>query len=246
MLSKKISSCQFLSKFRNINYFVSSYFLVSFCCLIVGCTLSENSVDEKDTYFTWESQQASKSWGKQPPKLETMFGFRLRMSKLEYETTFDSLILVGMANEKRQIRFGNTFDEYFDVEPHFHNDTIFQIDFEIQPTLTNLDTIIRTVDMRAVIEKLYTDMNIKKTDTTYSSDNKEVIYYEDAYGWLENNRLIKVYRRVFPNSTLLSYDFDDVEFTDLEFEKRYKASLLNQEISNLDTIRTNKLNNINK
>ena len=219
--------------------------LVFSVCLTMGCSSIINGADEKDTYFNWERQQASKSWGKEPPKLETMFGFRLRMSKLEYESTFDSLILVGLANEERQIRFGDTFDEYFEVEPHYHNDTLFQIDFQIQPTLTNADTIIRAVNMLTIIEKLYTNINVKKSDTTFDSDHK-IISYVDAYGWVDNNRLIKVYRRVYPDIILLRGEFDNVEFIDLTIKMRHEASLLNQEKTNIDTVRINKLKNISK
>jgi hypothetical protein len=168
------------------------------------------------------------------------------MSKLEYESTFDSLILVGLANEKRQIRFGDTFDEYFEVEPHYQNDSLFQIDFEIQPTLTNADTIIRAVDMLAVIEELYTNINVKKSDTTFDSEHKKILFYEDAYGWVDNNRLIKVYRRVFPDIILMRGEFDNVEFIDLAIKMRHEESLIKKEITNIDTVRINKLKNINK
>jgi len=246
LLFSKINTLVSLFQFLIFQKFSLFSILIFSVCLIVSCSSMGNGADEKDNYFNWESQQASKSWGKEPLKLETMFGFRLRMSKLEYESTFDSLILVGLANEKRQIRFGDTFDEYFEVEPHYHNDSLFQIDFEIQPTLTNADTIIRVVDMLAVIEKLYTNINIKKSDTAYDSGKKEVFFYEDAYGWVDNNRLIKVYRRVFPNIILMRGLFDNVEFIDLAVKMRHEASSLNQEITNIDSVRINKLNNINK
>lgn len=234
--SQRISFSQFI-------YFNIYAFFVFLC---TGCSSITNSADENDTNFSWEIQQASMSWGKEPLKLETMFGFRLRMSESEYESNFDSLITIGLANNRRQIKFGNTYDEYFELTPVFFNDTLFQLDFKLFPLLTSLDTMTRSVDMLDVIVKLYTDKNVMKTDTTYKSESNNILFYTDAYGWIENNRLIKVYRTVLPNSIIRSYEFRNAEYIDLQLKSRYEVFSNKKVESDLDSVRNDKLMNISK
>jgi len=211
-----------------------------------GCLNLIKGPDPKDTEFSWESEQVEKSWGKLPLKLETMFGFHLRMSKPEYEKNFDSLILVGLANHKKEIRFGDTFEEYFEVKPYFYRDTLFQIDFKVNFALLVSDTAVRSVDMLDIIQKLYPYNSIKKVDTVYSSDPKKILLWTDVYGWIDNNRLIRVYRIQVPESFIRQSEFEDVEFIDLELRSRQLIDKSNQESLNIDMDRANKLKSISK
>ena len=98
------ASCLKQSLFYSKNLFLFfSVILFLSLFFITGCLNLTKGPDPKDTEFSWESEQVEKSWGKLPLKLESMFGFHLRMSKPEYEKNFDSLILVGLANHKKEI-----------------------------------------------------------------------------------------------------------------------------------------------
>ena len=62
--------------------------------------LSCNIIDDKsDTNFTKEISAAKKNWVKYILRLQTMYGFKLRMSKSDYEKHFDSLINAGISNK---------------------------------------------------------------------------------------------------------------------------------------------------
>ena len=66
------------------------FFIILFSCNIIE--------DKTDTEFTKEIATAKKGWGKDTLRLQTMYGFKLRMSKEEYEKHYDSLIKVGITS----------------------------------------------------------------------------------------------------------------------------------------------------
>ena len=224
--------------------FFNRFYIFLYMVLSIGCTGIISGSDPNDTEFQWESNISLSNLDKNPLNLETMFGIRLRMTKSEYNYIFDSLIDIGVSNKNKEIKFGETFEEYFEVKPFFYKDTLYQVNFTIRPWLTSFDNKSRNVDMLDVISKLYTNNSIHKTDTIYKFNTKEVFLYQDVYGWIKTNRLIKVIRRVQLGSPVTNYNFDYAEFSDIQLKKRYDLEISRAEIHKLDSMRDDKLNHI--
>jgi hypothetical protein len=190
--------------------------------------LSCNIVDDKsDTYFTKEIAAAKKNWGKDSLRLQTMYGFKLRMSKSEYEKHFDSLINVGISNKFKEIQFNGDFQS-ISVFPQFYNNLLMEIDFSLSDVRSYLDTNSvpnsrNETNMDEIITKLYGASKVyKEMIMNDPSDNSKISLKKWAYGWIENNRLINVSRIYMPSiDKEENWRFTSAVFTDLELKEKF-------------------------
>jgi hypothetical protein len=204
------------------------------------CILSCNIIEDKsDTDFTKEIAAAKKNWGKDSLRLQTMYGFKLRISKSEFDNHFDSLINVGISNKSKEIQFNGDYQS-ISVYPQFYNNQLMEIDFSLSDVNFYVDTNSvsnsRTEsNMDEIIPKLYgVSKFYKERITYYPSDNSKIFSKEWAYGWFDNNRMIKVSRSYLPSiHTEENWRFTSAVFTDLELKEKFD---LNKKIA--DSIRT--------
>jgi hypothetical protein len=192
--------------------------------ILFSCNLIE---DKTDTEFTKEIAEAKKGWGKDTLRLQTMYGFKLRMSNEEYEKHYDSLINVGISDKSKNIQF-NGDAQSISVQPTFFNNQLIKIDFSLSDFWLFVDTNGVTKsgtesNMDVIITKLYRTSRIFKERTIYDPSEKSKIYAKVwAYGWIENNRLIKVSRSFMPSiDKEEDWRYKTAEFIDLEFMEKF-------------------------
>ena len=197
------------------------YFLFT---ILFSCNLIE---DKTDTEFTKEIAEAKKGWGKDTLRLQTMYGFKLRMSKEEYEKHYDSLIKVGISDKNGNIEF-NGDAQSISVYPNFFNNQLFKIDFTLSDFWLSVDTNGVTKsrtesDMNEIITKLYRSSKIYKERILYDPTEKSKIFAKDwAFGWIDNNRLINVSRSFMPSvEKEEDWRYKTAEFIDLELREKF-------------------------
>lgn len=209
------------------------YFI--FIVFVFSCNILENN---SDTDFTKEIASAKKNWGKDSLRLQTMYGFKLRMSKSEYDNHFDSLIEVGIADKSKHIYFNGDYQSIF-VTPQYYNNQLIEIDFSLSDVNFYIDTnsVTKTrieSNMDEIIPKLYGASKFYKERVLYEPSDKSKIFSKSwAYGWFDNNRMIKVSRSHMPSiENAENWRFTSAVFTDLELKEKFE---LNKKI--LDSIR---------
>jgi hypothetical protein len=192
--------------------------------ILFSCNLIE---DKTDTQFTKEIAEAKKGWGKDTLRVQTMYGFKLRMSKEEYEKHYDSLIKVGILDKNGNIEF-NGDAQSISVNPTFFSNQLFKIDFSLSPFYHLIDTNFVPLNktesnMLDLIQKLYGKSKLYKEYIMYYTDDKSKIFSKDwAYGWIENNRLINVSRSFMPSvEKEEDWRYKTAEFIDLELREKF-------------------------
>lgn len=201
---------------------------IIFLTLITFLSCNELSIEDKtDISFSKEIYEAKKGWGKDSLRLQTMYGFKLRMSKNEYEKHIDSLIKVGIINKQKDIQINGDYQSiYFDSE--FYHNQLMQIVFQLSDVRDYLDTNAvhqnRTeINMDEIITKLYGVAKVYKERILYDPSDKSKIFDKDwAYGWIENNRLIDVSRSYMPTiEKEENWRFTSAKFLDLELKEQF-------------------------
>lgn len=208
--------------------------------LFFVCILSCNIIEDKsDTDFKKEIAAAKVNWGKDSLRLQTMYGFKLRMSISEYDNHFDSLIKVGIAEKSKLIFFNGDYQS-ISVSPQFYNNQLMEIDFSLSDVRFYIDTNSVTnsrteSNMDEIIPKLYGASKFFKERVLYEPSDKSKIFSKEwAYGWFEYNRMIKVSRSYMPTiENEENWRFTSAVFTDLEIKEKFD---LNKKIA--DSIRT--------
>ena len=183
--------------------------------------------DKSDTSFSKEITEAKKGWGKDTLRLQTMYGFKLRMSEVEYYKHFDSLIKVGISNKFKDIQFNGDYQS-ISVYPKFFNNLLMEIDFSLSDVRSYLDTNSvpnsrKETNMDEIITKLYGASKVyKEMIMNDPSDNSKIALKKWAFGWIENNRLIDVSRSYMPSiDKEENWRFTSAVFTDLELKEKF-------------------------
>ena len=197
--------------------------------------------NKNDTSFSKEIAEAKKGWGKDTLRLQTLYGFKLRMSKEEYEKHIDSLMKVGIINKQKDIQINGDYQSIYFYSEFYHNQ-LMQIVFQLSDVRDYLDTNSvpnsrKEINMDEIIPKLYGVSKVYKERILYDpSDNTKIFAKDWAYGWIENNRLIDVSRSYMPTiHKEENWRFTSAKFLDLELKEKFD---LDKKI--IDSINTKK------
>lgn len=198
--------------------------ILSLLALLFSCS---SYFDKSDYDFHKEIAEAKKHWGIDSLRLQTMFGFKLRMSEIEYNKHFDSLIKVGISDENHNIQYNGNFQSIW-VNPNFKQNKLIDIEFglsDISEVDTNsIEQIHTESSMYEIVKHLYGEAKIYKEGITYEPSNKSKIFSKQwGFGWIENNRFILVERSFLPSiDSIEDSRFKSVIFSDIELKEKFE------------------------